>query len=198
MIHIKYKGEKEMKKILLIFSILFLTLGLVGCSCSNDVASDAVEDYLNDYKSLSEKVLKDLNDLVSKEDLNDKQKEVYKEVVKRQYRDLNYTIENEDYDGDTASVTVKITVYDLYKSEKEASDYLNDKPDEFLTDGVYDNSKYLDYKLDLMHKAKDTITYNIVIKTTKIDGKWQVEQPNDEVLEKIHGIYNYDEDNSLE
>ena len=158
-----------MKKLLIIISCLLLT---VGCSCSNDLAADAVEKYLNDYKGLKDNVLSDLDELVEKEDLSDEQKDNYKEVVKRQYRDLNYTIENEDYDGDTANVTVKITVYDLYKSQKDANQYLNDHPDEFLTDGTYDSAKYLDYKLD---------------------GKWQVEQPDDKTLEKIHGVYNYDE-----
>ena len=40
-----------MKKILLMFGCLFL---VVGCSCSNDKAADAVEKYLNDYKGLSD------------------------------------------------------------------------------------------------------------------------------------------------
>lgn len=180
-----------MKKILIIIANLLLT---VGCSCSNDRAADAVEKYLNDYQGLSANVLEDIDDLAENEDLTDTQKDTYKEILKRQYRDLNYTIENEDYDGDTANVTVKITVYDLYKSTKDSSKYLNEHPDEFLTDGSYDSSKYLDYKLSNMQKEKTTTTYNIVIKTLKVDGKWQVEQPNEETLEKIHGIYNYEED----
>ena len=99
-----------MKKILVMIVSLFM---VVGCSCSNDKAADAVEKYLNDYKGLSDNVLQDIDDLVENESLTDKGKETYKEVLKRQYRDLIYTIENEDYDGDTADVTVKITVYDL-------------------------------------------------------------------------------------
>ena len=121
-------------------------------------------------------------------------KETYKEVLKRQYRDLIYTIENEDYDGDTAKVTVKITVYDLYKAQKDASEYLSNHPDEFLTDGEYDNDLYMDYKLEQMRDMNDTVSYNIVFNVTKTDGKWYVEQPSDEVLEKIHGVYNYEED----
>ena len=151
-----------MKKIILVLISLFL---IVGCGKS-DTAAEAVEKYFNDYKSLADNVLEDLDELVKKEELTDDQKEVYKDLVKRQYRDLNYTIENEDYNGDTAKVTVKIS---------------------------YDAQKYLDYKLDLMKKAKETVTYNIVLNTIKVDGKYQVEQPNNTVLEKIHGIYNYEE-----
>ncbi len=180
-----------MKKILLIAIGLLL---VVGCSCSNHTAADAVEQYFNDYKGLSEDVLKNLDELIDKEDLTKEQQEVYRNIVKKQYRDLNYTILNEDYNGDTAKVTVKITVYDLYKAQKEANNYLNANAKEFLTDGVYDAKKYLDYKLDLMTKEKETVSYNIVINTIKVDGKYQVEQPNTITLEKIHGVYNYEED----
>lgn len=179
-----------MKKLLM---VLMCLVCVVGCACNNDKASDAVEKYLNDYKGLSDNVLKDIDDLVEKEALADKQRDTYKEVMKRQYRDMMYTIENESYDGDNASVTVKITVYDLYKASKESSTYLNNHQDEFLTNGVYDNSKYLDYKLNQMKDITDTISYNVVFKVIKVDGKWQVEQPSEETLEKIHGIYNYEE-----
>lgn len=180
-----------MKKILGMLGCLLL---VVGCSCSNDKAADAVEKYLNDYKGLSDHVLEDIDELVENEQLTDKGKDTYKEVLKRQYRDLIYTIENEDYDGDTAEVTVKITVYDLYKAQKNASEYLASHQDEFLTDGEYDNDLYMEYKLEQMKNINDTVSYNIVFNVTKSDGKWYVEQPSDEVLEKIHGVYNYDED----
>lgn len=178
-----------MKKIIIFLTCLFMA---VGCSCTNNKAKDAVEKYLNDYKGLSDNVLRDIDELVTKEELVDKQKDTYKEVIKRQYRDLMYTIENEKYDGDNANVTVKITVYDLYKAQTNASKYLNEHQDEFLTNGVYDGSKYLDYKLNEMRDIKDTISYTIVFKVIKVDGKWQVEQPDEETLEKIHGIYNYE------
>lgn len=180
-----------MKKLLLFLTCLFFA---VGCSCSNDKASDAVEKYLNDYKGLSENVLEDMEDLIKKEELEDKDKDTYKEIMKKQYRDLNYTIENESYDGDTATVTVKITVYDLYKKQKESQDYLNSHQEEFLTDGIYDVNKYISYKLNQMKDVNDTISYNIVFKVIRVDGKWQVEQPDEKTLEKIHGIYNYEED----
>lgn len=179
-----------MKKIIIFLACIFLA---VGCSCMNDKASDAVEKYLNDYKGLSDNVLKDIDTLVDKENLEGNSKETYKDVLKRQYRDLMYTIENEDYNGDNANVTVKITVYDLYKSQKNASNYLQNNQDKFLTNGTYDSKKYLEYKLEQMKETKDTISYTIVFKLIKVDGKWQVEQPSEEVLEKLHGVYNYDE-----
>lgn len=179
-----------MKKLILFLTCLFMA---VGCSCANDKAADAVEKYLNNYKGLSDNVLRDIDELVKKENLEDKESETYKDVIKRQYRDLIYTIENENYDGDTARVTVKITVYDLYKSQKNASTYLQNNQDKFLTNGTYDATKYLSYKLEEMKNTKETISYTIVFKLNKVDGKWQVEQPDEETLEKIHGVYNYDD-----
>ena len=178
-----------MKKILVVLiSLLFV----VGCACSNDKASDAVEKYLNNYKSLSDNVLEDIDELVENENLADEQSETYKEVLKRQYRDLVYTIENESYDGDTADVTVKITVYDYYKASKDANNHLNNNQEEFLTDGEYDATKYLNYKLNQMKIIQDSISYNIVFRVINIDNKWQVEQPDEDTLEKLHGIYNYE------
>lgn len=181
-----------MKKIILFITCMFL---VVGCAVGSNKASDAVEKYLNDYKGLSDNVLSNIDEIVKKEsDLEDKDRDTYKEILKKQYRDMTYTIENESYDGDTANVTVKITVYDLHKVEKDSASHLNTNRDDFITNGAYDAKKYIAYKLDKMKNANEVISYNIVLKTIKVDGKWQVEQPNDETLEKIHGIYNYDND----
>ncbi len=177
-----------MKKVIIFLTCIFLS---VGCACSNNKAADAVKDYLNDYKGLSDNVLKDIDSLIEKENIDNKNKDAYKETLKRQYRDLMYTIENEDYDGDNANVTVKVTVYDLYKAQKNSSDYLNEHQDEFLTDGVYDASKYLEYKLKEMSTINDTISYTIVFKVKKENSKWTVLQPDEETLEKLHGLYNY-------
>ena len=125
-----------MKKIIIFLTCIFL---VVGCACSND-------------KGLSTNVLKDIDELVDKEAVEEKNKDKYKDALKRQYRDLMYTIENEDYDGDNAKVTVKITVYDFYKAQKNSNDYLNSHKDEFLTDGVYDAAKYIEYKLGQLNK----------------------------------------------
>lgn len=177
-----------MKKII----IFILGMFLVGCSCSNPSASDTVKEYLNNYTNLSDNVLKDIDELVKEENLTDEEKAMYKEILKREYSNLVYIIENETYDGDTAEVTVKITVFDLYKAGKAANEYLQAHPEEFLTDGEYDADKYRDYKLAKMKSMEDTISYNIVFKVNKVSGDWQLEQPDAEVLEKIHGIYNYE------
>lgn len=183
-----------MKKV---FASLILVIGcifLVGCSCTNKTAKGAVEDFLNQYKNLSASVLTDLEDVINRENLKDEQKEVYRDVLKKQYSDLKYEVLDETYDGDTAVVKAKITVYDLYKAQSDAANYLNGNMDEFKgEDGNYDNNLYLDYKLDQMKKTTDTVEYTIEFNVVKNDkGNWQVSDLSNSDLEKIHGIYNYD------
>lgn len=179
-----------MKKLLAMVVSCFL---LVGCGCMEQKAADAVKDYLNQYKNLSDTVMTDLATLTDSEDLNDNQKKVYNDVLKKQYQDLTYEIQNEEYDGDNAVVTVKIKVYDLYKAQNDASMYLSENLEKFNDDeGVYDNEKYLDYKLEQMKNMTETVEYTIDFNVAKVDEKWTVEQPTTTDLEKIHGIYNYD------
>lgn len=185
-----------MKKIILSLSVLFSSLLLVGCAFTKATASDAVKMFLDQYKNLSSDVLSDLEDVIDGEDFTDSQKNVYRDVLKKQYSDLKYEIVNENYDGDTATVEAKITVYDLYKAQNDAANYLNDNQDEFAgEDGVYDNSKFLDYKLEQMKKMKDTVEYTITFNCIKDENdKWQVQELTTDDLEKIHGVYNYDLD----
>ena len=178
-----------MKKILLLFVALSF---VVGCSCSSEKPSDAVEKYLNNYKNLDEEVIADLDDVVEKEDLDDDDKEMYRTVLKRQYSDLVYEITDEEYNGDTAKVTAKITVYDYFKADKESQKYLEEHKDEFLTDDKYDATKFMKYKLEQLKTTTDTIEYSLDFDVKKENGVWQVEQLDDINLEKIHGMYDYE------
>lgn len=182
-----------MKKIIILAISL---IALVGCGCSSDKPSDAVEKYLNNYKNLDEAVLTDLDDVVEKEDLNDDGKELYRTVLKRQYSDLVYEITDEEYNGNTAKVTAKITVYDYFKKDKESEEYLQNHKDEFLDDnGDYDVIKFMKYKLEQLKTATDTIEYPLTFDVKKEDGVWKVDQIDDTDLEKIHGMYDYENSN---
>lgn len=180
------------KKIFLIVSLLLL---VVGCGCMKKTAKGAVQDYLNQYKNLSANVISDMDDVIDNENLTDTQKEKYREILKKQYQDLKYDIVSEKYDGDNATVDVKIKVYDLYKVQKDANDYLTTSGDEFKENGVFSNDLFMDYKLDKMKKTMDTIEYNITFNVTKDDkGNYKVSDLSNTDLEKIHGVYNYDND----
>lgn len=183
-----------MKKIFKLLTVAFVCIALVGCSCVKKTAKGAVEDFLNQYRNLSSNVISDMDEVIKNENLSDEQKEVYRDVLKKQYQDLKYEITSEEYDGDKAKVEAKITVYDLYKVQKEASEYMVAHSDEFNNDeGNYDNSLFMDYKLNAMQKATDTVEYTISFDVTKDDnGNYKVTDLSQASLEKIHGIYDYD------
>ena len=185
-----------MKKIFYSVLILMVCLIVTGCNCMKKTPKSAVEDFLNQYKSLNSNVMQDLEDVIQKESIPQELKDEYRNIMKKQYRDLKYKIIDETYDGDNAIVKVKIKVYDLYKAQNEATDYLNHHLDEFKTDeGSYDNSKYLIYKLDKMKETNKTVEYTLELDVEKNSkGKWEVSKLSSNDLEKIHGIYNYEEE----
>ena len=79
-----------MKKILLIALTLFC---LSGCSCSKSTAQGAVEAFLDEYRNLSASVIGDMDDVVdSEENLNDEQKDKYRDILRKQYTDLTYEV----------------------------------------------------------------------------------------------------------
>ena len=179
-----------MKKALSAIICLLIILSLGGCG---DSAIKAVEQYLAKYNSLDSEVLADINDIVSKENLDDNDKDTYIDIFKKQYTDLKYDIVSEEYDGDEATIKVKITIYDLYKVQKEASDYLVANNDEFIDDdGNYDSEKFIKYKLDQMKKTSTTVDYTIDFYVVKTNKGWVVSSLSNSDLEKIHGIYDYE------
>ena len=181
-----------MKKIIVLFLSLFM---MVGCGFEKDMtAKQAVESYLERYRTHDEAVMNALDDYIaSEDDLSDDQKEIYKEVLKKQYKNLKYKVTNETYDGKDALVTVTITVFDLYRVQKEANEYLDDHQEEFQDKkGVYDKDAFLNYKLDKMKEYTEQVDYTIDFHVVKTDDmKWEVQDLSTSDLEKIHGIYQY-------
>ena len=195
MVIIIVEGGDFMKKVYKLLLVVGICLVLAGCGCMKKTAKGAVQDYLNQYKNLSSNVISSMDDVVNDENLTDSQKEKYRDILKRQYQDLKYEITSEKYDGDNATVEVKITVYDLYKVQKDANNYLTNNGDEFKENGVYSNDLFMNYKLDKMKKVTDTVEYNITFNVTKDDkGNYKVVDLSNSDLEKIHGVYNYDND----
>ena len=179
-----------MKKLV---SLLFIIIML--CGCGNNSAKGAVESYLKKYKTLDSEVLVDMETIIDKENLSEDAKDKYREVLKKQYKDLAYEITDEEADGDISYVTVKIKVYDLYQAQVDAYNYLENNRNEFMTDDVYDENKYIEYKLDKMQSTTNKIEYTITFTVTKDDDdKYLIVQPTENDLLKIHGIYNYDLD----
>lgn len=179
-----------MKKILAIFIILF---SLAGCGVKTP--KTAVEDYLRKYKTLNSEVLVDMEQIIDKENLTKEQKDLYRDILKKQYKDLSYEIVDEEIDGDNSYVTAKIKVYDLYKAQSDANKYLEEHREEFNDEnGNYSATKFMDYRLKNMKNTNDFIEYTITFSVSKENDTYVVAQPTDNDLLKIHGIYNYELD----
>ena len=135
-----------MKKFILCFSCILAVVLLSGCSMDN-TPTKKVENFLDSYKNHDEGVLTQLDDMISTDGLmNDEQKGTYTDIMKRQYSDLTYEIKDEVIDGDTATVTAEIEVYDYYKINQEAETYYHENPNEFTDDnnGNNDNTNNTD------------------------------------------------------
>ncbi|OLA93175.1 MAG: hypothetical protein BHW63_02550 [Mycoplasma sp. CAG:611_25_7] len=119
-----------MKKLILGFSVFLTSILLVGCTLSN-TPTKKVERYLDNYRNLDETVLTQLDTIVEADTImTATQKEDYRNILKRQYQNLVYTVKDEIVDGDKAKVTVEIEVYDLYKITNEYLEFVVNNPDD--------------------------------------------------------------------
>jgi len=179
-----------MKKIKVFFVTILMLILTTACSLGSTPTS-AVERLFASYNNNDEEILVELDDYINTSSLTDEQNKKYKEVYLKQFRDLKYEIKEEVIDGDTATVTTQITVYDYFKTETDANNYLTTNSDEFMTDGEYDEGKFTDYKLKQLDKVTDTVDYTIDFTLTKTNNEWVVNELTNEQLEKIHGVYEY-------
>ena len=179
-----------MKKVLLVL----MSFLLFGCSLSN-TPSSKVELYLNNYNNLTDEVLMDIEKSALNENLNDANKEQYKNVLSKQYENMKYEIKDESIDGNTAIVTANIQVYDLHKIEKASMNYMGEHLNEFSdNDGVFSNDLFNTYRINQLLNAEDKVDYEIKFYLDKKNDEWILRNPERAVLEKINGLYNYEQD----
>lgn len=181
-----------MKKIKFLALFIISLCLFAGCSMDN-TPTKKVENFLNNYRNLDESVITQMEEIVSNDALmSDNQRTKYKDVLRKQYQDLNYQIKDEKIDGDAATVEVEIEVYDLYKVTKDAETYYQEHLDEFKDDnGNLSSSKYIDYRLDLISKQTQRVKYNLTFTLSKVDNVWILDDIDDTTRQKIHGLYAY-------
>lgn len=182
-----------MKKIVLLISILILTACSFSIDDIDNTPTKQVEKYLNSYQSLDKGVISDLDIVVEREtNFNLEQKNRYRILMKKNFQNMSYTIKEETVNGDSAEVDVEISVYDYYKVNKQADNYLLENKDEFIKDGVYNEERFIDYKLDKMSKNTDKVKYTIYFNLSKDNnGDWRLDEVSEADEEKILGIYQY-------
>ena len=130
--------------------LLFLIFLLSGC-VSND-AKTPVKEYLNAYQNHSDKVTISLNELIKNENLTKEQQDIYELIMKKQYVDLAYHIDNVTYDGNKAIVTATIEVYDYNHSKEEAQKEYENNPE----------LNYKDLQLTYMKRENKRIKYIVL------------------------------------
>ena len=189
-VYILVLGGIDVKKRFKIIAICFLLLMLTACGIGNTPTS-SVERLLAKYNNADEDIVVELDDYINSANLTDEQNEKYKNVYLKQFKDMKYEIKEEKVDGDNATVTAQITVYDYYKVENDANNYLTENKNEFMKDNEYDEGLFTDYKLKKLEGVTDTVDYTIDFTLTKVDNDWVVNDLTNEQLEKIHGVYAY-------
>ncbi len=166
-----------MKKILSIFIFLLL---LVGCSLSNTPTS-RVEDLLSKYQRLDSDIEKGIDTVVGEESLTGGERDRYKKIIEKQYKNLTYQIKDETYNGDICTVTTEIEVLDYKKIINEVNNNYQNKN--------YTKEEYNNEKLDKLEKAKDKVKYTIDFKVKKENNNWTLETLDDDTIKKIQGTY---------
>jgi len=181
-----------MKKVL---GILVLALVMTGCSLGDmdNTPTKQVEAYLNDYQTLNSNVLTSIDALVDQEEMFDEdQQTTYRDIMKKHYQDLTYTIKEETVNGDKATVEAEIEVNDYTKALQQAETYRTTNETEFMNDeGIFDESMFNDYKLDLLKNNKERVKYTIYFSLTKTNDQWVLDDLTETEQEKILGIYEY-------
>ena len=194
-----------MKKIIVFLSCIMTVLVLTACSMNN-TPTKRVEEFLDNYTSNSASVLKELKEMVESDSLmSDDQRTTYSDIMKRQYKDMKYEIKDETIDGDNATVTTEIEVYDYYRVNKDSEEYFNNNRDEFKEDNnneglveeakealdSFSSSKYIDYRLNNLKNASNRVTYTIDFTLRKENDKWILNDLDDATRQKIHGLFEH-------
>lgn len=184
-----------MRKILLVgLSIFFF---VTGCSYEGtmlNTPTKKVEMFFSNYQTLNQDVMDDLDKVVDEEErFNTKQREIYRELMKKHYQAIQYDVKDERINGDEAEVRTEIEVIDYSKILKNTDRYLQEHRDKFLDEkGQYDETKYMDYRLEQLKEAKETVKYDMTFDLTKKDKEWQMDPLTTEQEQKIHGMYDYE------
>lgn len=126
----------------------------------------------------------------------------FKREVKETANDVKESVEN-------AAEEVEEGIEDATGNDDEDNDDNNDDNDNNNTDNNntdtntttdagnagnagnadYDETKFMDYKLSLMEKVSDKVTYTIEFTLTKVNDEWQLDSLSNSDIEKLHGIY---------
>lgn len=191
--------------------LLLAFVFIVGCTNTANTPTKRVEEFLGKYQSMDSDVLTQLDQVISDDTtMSDEQKDEYRALMEKQYQNLSYKIEEENIEGDSATVDVEIEVLDYATKINEAKEYYEEHKDEIEKENqeeqsdnnnvvedavegaeevIKESAAFIDYKLKELESVTDTTTYTITFYLTKEDGEWKLQDISDQDREKIHGLY---------
>lgn len=178
-----------MKKFLTVIFIILLS----ACSLmQTNTPKERVRELLDKYKNQDTNIVSKLDDVISTE-YTGNYKERYKELMLNQYKNMEYDITDEIIDGNTAIVTVDITVYNYGSTIENANEYLRNHEEEFYRENSetkeVDREKFMEYKLNLLEGTNDRKTYTLEFTLTKENDEWKLDNLSNENISKLHGIF---------
>ena len=195
----------------IVLGVGFFMLLVAGCTNMMETPTTKVEEYLGKYQRLDDDVSTQLDQVLDDDNtMSDNQKDQYRALMEKQYQNLSYKIENEEINGDSATVDVEIEVLDYATTIADAKEYYQEHKDEIekendqeqsdndnvvedavegTEEAIEKSAAFIDYKLKELESVSDTTTYTITFHLTKEDGEWQIQNLSDLDLEKIHGLY---------
>lgn len=171
-----------MKKIICLVTILVVFLS--GCNTLMNTPTKKVEELMSKYQKVDEDITDEIDALFNDDaTLTQDEKNKYKDIIKKQYKNLTYTVKDETVNGDTAVVEVEIEVLDYKK-------IINDLDSKYSNDTTLDKAKYNTEKIENLSKAKEKVRYTLEINVRKnSDGNWEVSGLTSSDRKKIQGMY---------
>ena len=169
-----------MKKKLAVLVLLVLPVFfLVACSMSNTPTSK-VEALFTKYQTLDSDIDAGINDVLGEQNLSLAQKDRYRDILEKQYKNLTYQIKDELVDGDTATVITEVEVTDLKKT-------INDL---VFDSSIYTKESYDEEKLYRLEQAKDKVKYTLELTLRQdTNDEWKLDALTNEQIKKIQGMY---------
>lgn len=178
-----------MKKFICFLLTLFI---MTGCGSMNNTPTKKVEELLNKYQTNDSEVIADLDDVLTVDtDLTDKERNEYREFMKKHYQDMTYKIKNEKIDGDLAEVEAEISVRNYADVVNDANNYRLDNASKFN-----DSFTFATYRLNKLKEVTDTEIYTIVFHLVKDNEEWKIDPISSEDERKINGLYGVADVNS--
>ncbi|MBE6141162.1 MAG: hypothetical protein E7172_06540 [Firmicutes bacterium] len=169
----------KIKKKLLLFALPILFIILVGCEMANTPTSK-VEDLFTKYQKLDTDIDNGINNILDEQNLSESQKERYRKILEKQYKNLTYQIKEETIDGDNAIVTAEIEVTDLKKSLEGL----------VFDSTIYTKETFDEERLNRLEKAKDKVKYTLDLTLTRgTNDEWKLNALTNEQIKKIQGMY---------